>query len=303
MKTNKKSVQRHSRLTYTTKRSIAGVLFILPWFIGAIYFFVIPFIQGIVFTVNKINFTSNGVQLTFIGLSNYKKAINDLDFIKVFTKSIGDMFPRVTIIVFFSLFIAIILKGEFRGRTLSRAIFFLPVVISSGVVITVLQENIMGTDLSGKEASYLVKIASFETTLSNLGLSTKMLTMFSDIINQLFDLSWKSGVQILLLLAAVNNIPKSSYEVADIEGATEWEKFWKITFPMVSPIIFVAIIYTVIDSFTDFSNKVMRMISDQLSNGYYEYSSTMAFIYFTCVLVIIGLVSLLISRRIVYQVD
>ena len=303
MKRKSKQAQGGGRLSFAAKRAMTGRLFLLPWFIGLIYFFVIPFVQGAVYTVNKLNFTSDGLKLDFVGIANYKKAVSDLDFIKVLTNSLGEMFPRVVIIVFFSLFVAIILRGNFRGRTLSRAIFFLPVIISSGVVITVLQENIMGSDLSGKESSYLFEIASFQTTLSNIGLPTKVPVVFSDIINQLFDLSWKSGVQILLLLAAVNNIPRSSYEVAEMEGATEWEKFWKITFPMVSPTIFVAIVYTVIDSFTDFSNGVMRMISDKLSLGYYEYSSTIAFIYFACVLVVIGLVGLIISRRVFYQAD
>ncbi|MCQ2450244.1 MAG: ABC transporter permease subunit, partial [Clostridia bacterium] len=209
----------------------------------------------------------------------------------------------VLIIVFFSLFVALILRGKYKGRTVARAVFFLPVIISSGVVITALQENIMGTGISGNETTYLFQATTFETLLKGIGLPDKLMITFTDIINQLFDLSWKSGVQILLLLAAVNNIPKSSYEVAEIEGATEWEKFWKITFPMVSPTILVTVIYTVIDSFTDYSNQVMRLIQEKLNFGYYEYSSTMALVYFACVLIIIGIVGGLISRKVYYQAD
>ena len=238
-----------------------------------------------------------------MGTANYKKLFSDLDFLKVLSSSLAGIFPRVLIIVFFSLFVALILRGEYKGRTLARAIFFLPVIISSGVVITVLQENIMGSGISGNETTYLFKATSFETLLEGIGLPDKLMKSFTEIINQLFDLSWKSGVQILLLLAAVNNIPRSSYEAADMEGATEWEKFWKITFPTVSPTILVTVIYTVIDSFTDYSNSVMRLIEEQLNLGYYEYSSTMALVYFVCVLVIIGIVGGLISRKVYYQVD
>lgn len=297
-KNNKKSV-----LSYTGKRALTGILFILPWLIGFIYFFALPFIQGIIFTINKISFSADEVILKFVGVSNYKKLFSDLDFLKVLSNSLTEMFPRVLIIVFFSLFVALILRGKYRGRTLARAIFFLPVIISSGVVITVLQENIMGSGMSGNETTYLFQATSFETLLRGIGLPDKLLNTFTDIINQLFNLSWKSGVQILLMLAAVNNIPKSSYEVADIEGATEWEKFWKITFPMVSPTILVAVIYTVIDSFTDYGNAVMKLIQEQFNLGYYEYSSTMAFIYFLCVLIIIGIFGGIISRRIYYQAD
>lgn len=295
--------RKGSGLSFAGKRAMTGRLYILPWFIGFICFFLIPFIEGVVYTVNKLSFGENGVNLSFVGTANYKKLFSDLDFLKVLSSSLAGMFPRVLIIVFFSLFVALILRGEYKGRTLARAIFFLPVIISSGVVITVLQENIMGSGISGNETTYLFKATSFETLLEGIGLPDKLMKSFTEIINQLFDLSWKSGVQILLLLAAVNNIPRSSYEAADMEGATEWEKFWKITFPTVSPTILVTVIYTVIDSFTDYSNSVMRLIEEQLSLGYYEYSSTMALVYFVCVLVIIGIVGGLISRKVYYQVD
>lgn len=295
--------RKGSGLSFAGKRAMTGRLYILPWFIGFICFFLIPFIEGVVYTVNKLSFGESGVNLSFVGTANYKKLFSDLDFLKVLSSSLAGMFPRVLIIVFFSLFVALILRGEYKGRALARAIFFLPVIISSGVVITVLQENIMGSGISGNETTYLFKATSFETLLEGIGLPDKLMKSFTEIINQLFDLSWKSGVQILLLLAAVNNIPRSSYEAADMEGATEWEKFWKITFPTVSPTILVTVIYTVIDSFTDYSNSVMRLIEEQLNLGYYEYSSTMALVYFVCVLVIIGIVGGLISRKVYYQVD
>lgn len=290
-------------LSFSGRRAMTGRLYILPWLIGFVYFFLVPFVQGIIYTVNKITFGDSGVNLKFVGIANYKKLFSDLDFLKVLSNSLAEMFPRVLIIVFFSLFVALVLRGRFKGRTLARAIFFLPVIISSGVVITVLQENIMGSGMSGNETTYLFRATTFETLLEGIGLPDKLMVSFTDIINQLFDLSWKSGVQILLLLAAVNNIPSSSYEAAVMEGATEWEKFWKITFPMVSPTILVTVVYTVIDSFTDYSNSVMRLIEEQLDLGYYEYSSTMALAYFVCVLVIIGIVGGIISRKVFYQAD
>ena len=293
--------KKSTGLTITQRKAVAGRLFILPWAVGLIYFFVLPFVQGLIYTFNKIAFTKDGVKFSFIGLNNYYKAFTDTDYIQKLTVSLQQMIPQVLIIVFFSLFVAIILRSEFKGRTLARSIFFLPVIISSGVVITVLKENVMtGSSSEAKQASYMFQAPSFAETLSNLGLPTQVLNIFTQIVNQLFDLTWKSGVQILLLLAAVNNIPKSSYEVADIEGATEWEKFWKITFPLVSPTLLVAVIYTIIDSFTDYGNKVMRLVADQMSKGYYEYSSTLAYIYFICVLAVIGIVGFFMSRRVFY---
>ena len=162
--------RKGSGLSFAGKRAMTGRLYILPWFIGFICFFLIPFIEGVVYTVNKLSFGENGVNLSFVGTANYKKLFSDLDFLKVLSSSLAGMFPRVLIIVFFSLFVALILRGEYKGRTLARAIFFLPVIISSGVVITVLQENIMGSGISGNETTYLFKATSFETLLEGIGL-------------------------------------------------------------------------------------------------------------------------------------
>lgn len=298
-------IRKRKTMSFDTRRAMWGRLYILPWFIGVVFFFVIPFVQAAIYTFNKITISKNGFELSFIKFENYIYAFTkDSEFLQKLTYSIGSMLYQVPIIVFFSLFVAMVLKSEFRGRTLARSIFFFPVIIASGVVITVLKENVMmGANISEKQSAYLFQAPSFAETLANIGLSPVYLNLLTQIISQLFDLTWKSGVQILLLLAAVNNIPKSSYEVADIEGATEWEKFWKITFPLVSPTILVAVIYTIIDSFTDYGNQVMRMIADTVSTGRYEYGTTIAFVYFICVLSFIGIINWLLSKRVFYVSD
>ena len=281
-----------------------GIAFVAPWVFGVIVFVAVPIITTVLYSLSIVTVGSSGPEMKFVGFSNYYRLLfKNTVYVDRLAASLSSVFTSLPIIVSLSLILAIILNQNFKGRMIMRSIFFLPVIISSGVVITVLQENIMGSGISGNETTYLFKATSFETLLEGIGLPDKLMKSFTDIINQLFDLSWKSGVQILLLLAAVNNIPRSSYEAADMEGATEWEKFWKITFPTVSPTILVTVIYTVIDSFTDYSNSVMRLIEEQLNLGYYEYSSTMALVYFVCVLVIIGIVGGLISRKVYYQVD
>ena len=281
-----------------------GIAFVAPWVFGVIVFVAVPIITTVLYSLSIVTVGSSGPEMKFVGFSNYYRLLfKNTVYVDRLAASLSSVFTSLPIIVSLSLILAIILNQNFKGRMIMRSIFFLPVIISSGVVITVLQENIMGSGISGNETTYLFKATSFETLLEGIGLPDKLMKSFTEIINQLFDLSWKSGVQILLLLAAVNNIPRSSYEAADMEGATEWEKFWKITFPTVSPTILVTVIYTVIDSFTDYSNSVMRLIEEQLNLGYYEYSSTMALVYFVCVLVIIGIVGGLISRKVYYQVD
>jgi ABC-type sugar transport system permease subunit len=122
-------------------------------------------------------------------------------------------------------------------------------------------------------------------------------------INQVFDLTWKSGVQTLMMLSALHSIPASMYEAADIEGATGWEKFWKITFPLVSPTTLLAVIYTIIDYFTDYSNGVIRMMERYVRQGRLEYSTTIGIAYFVLVMIIIFTVNALLSRRVFYQND
>lgn len=294
-------------IPFEKKRSIAGVLFILPWLIGTALFFVLPFCQSALFTFNNIQFTSSGFKLTFSGLYNYNYVMNsDPQFKTLLPTAFLNMAYQVPIIVFFSLFIAMILKSKFHGRTFCRAIFFFPVIIASGVVMGILSENMnLGSsvtqNLSAQQSSYLFQAPDFLVILKNLGLPTTVFGLLTVVINQMFSLVWKSGVQILLLLAAVNNIPDSSYEAADIEGATEWEKFWKITFPLVSPTLLVAVFYTIIDTFTDYQNQVMRYINKMAASAFYSLSTTMAFIYFIGILIIVGIINMILSKHVFYM--
>lgn len=292
-----------------TKQALWGMLFILPWFIGLIFFFIIPFIQTIIYTLNKISIGNNGFNFTFVGFNNYNYLFTqDPDFLVQLVSSLRDMIPQVLFIVIFSMFIAILLKDKFHGRTLARAVFFIPVVISTGVVIQVLKENILYSgDVTGHVANvknYIFQVPTFVKLLGNLGIPENLQNILSNyVISPLFDLVLKSGVQILLMLAAVINIPSSYYEVSSIEGATEWEKFWKITFPLVTPTLMVSLIYSIIDSFTDYGNGVMRMVSNWFTKGQYEYSTTIAFVYFICVFLIIGIIYKLIAKHVVYISD
>ena len=113
-----------------------------------------------------------------------------------------------------------------------------------------------------------------------------------------------SGVQILLFLAALQQIPSSAREAAELEGATSWEYFWKITFPYVSPFILANTIYTVIDTFTSPMNKVMeRILTLQNQDINYGGASAMAWMYFAAAMVFIGIIALIANRFIYYEND
>ena len=283
-----------------------GWFFVAPWILGISVFFVWPMIDSIVYSFSRLNVTENGFQLTFVGFENFLYFFTeDTFFLQYLAESIGGIIPSVLMIVAFSILIALVLKEKFLGRSLARAVFFFPVIIASGVVITILKSQVMmsGSSVSDMSPSYLFQAPDLVEVFADLKIPDKVLTSITDILNQIFDLTWKSGVQILLLLAAINNIPASFYEVGVMEGATAWEKFWKITFPTISPTLLVVIIYTIIDGFTDYGNKVMGMLRDFYTNNNYAYSATIGVIYFVCILAIIGLINFILSRWVLYSSD
>lgn len=278
------------------RQSRNGWFFIAPWLLGFFYFFAIPLLKSLYYTFTKISITNDGLQFQFAGLQNYLTAFTvDPDFIRAIAASIGSIIYQVPIIVFFSLFIALILRQSFHGKTLMRSIFFLPVIISSGVVITILKENVFAG--SAGQSVTLFQTGVITELLVKSGMGMPVVKMITTTVGAVFDLTWRSGVQILLLLSALHTIPDSMYEAARIEGATEWETFWKITFVLISPTLVMTIIYSIIDYFTDYSNKVMRMIVTYVNQGKYEYSTTISIIYFVVVLLLILFVDKVLSKR------
>src|SRR5574344_1098165 len=277
------------------RKSRWGWVFISPWLVGFVCFFAIPLINAVYYTFTKISITQDGLKFAWVGFENYLTAFTvDPDFTRNIWGSIRNIIYQVPIIVFFSLFIALILHGDFKGRTLMRSIFFLPVIISSGVVITILQENVLASGTG--QATTLFQTGVLSQILVKSGFPTSVVNILTSTVGAIFDLTWRSGVQILLLLSALHSIPDSMYEAAKIEGATQWEIFWKITFVLISPTLVMSVIYSIIDYFTDYSNKIMRMIVQYTNQGRYEYSTTISIVYFAIVMVIIMLVNLILNR-------
>lgn len=279
-------------------------LFIAPWIVGITVFFAVPMAQSVIYSFCNLTVSGNGFKTDFTGLSNYSYLFTkDTFFLQYLTGSVASVFPRVVMITAFSLLIAVVLKERFIGRSLARTVFFFPVIIASGVIISILQDKVMmsGSGVTDMSPGYMFKAPDLVAVFSELGLPEAVTKSITNIINSMFDLTWQSGVQILLLLSAINNIPSSFYEAAVMDGATAWEKFWKITFPTVTPTLLVSVIYTVIDGFTDYDNKVMQLLRSYYTNNNYTYSATIGVIYFFCILLIIGLIQLVSKRFVVYS--
>lgn len=298
MKTTDKSPLR---LGYESKKKIAGFLFILPWAIGFVFLFLRPIISSILYSVTDATVAQN-MKGEFIGLKNYIEAFtNDANFVQYLTAELTGFFTNIPLILCFSLFMAVILNQKFRGRTIMRAIFFIPVICGSGVILQIMSGDAMSQSvINGDRSSMLFQSTALNEILLDMGLSSDLVNTMTDIVSNIFNLTWKSGLQIVLFIAGLNAIPGHLYEAAHVEGATSWEAFWKITLPMVSPFIILNLTYTVIDNFTDYSNQVMTYILGFGKRLEFSYSSTLSWIYFLIIAVVVAVVYLIINRRITY---
>lgn len=293
-------MKKKRRLTLTQKNNMVGYGFIAIWLIGAIFFFVMPAIQTLIYSFSEVSVTKAGMVTKWVGMANYNEAVRvDPNYIRQLTTSIGRMLAQVPIIVLFSMFIAVVLNQNFKGRAFARVLFFLPVIIASGISIQILTSNGMSTDVSGKETMFMFQVSLFPEGMTSSGIMVYIQTL----INEIFNITWKSGIQILLFLSGLQTVPSSFYEVSSLEGATPWEEFWKITFPLLSPYSLLCVVYTIIDAFTDSRNQVMVIIKSYFDGFNYGVSSAMSWIYFVVILILILLVQKIVFSRIVYMED
>lgn len=304
------------------KKSRAGWLFVLPFVIGFVLLYIPMLFQSVQFSFSEINILTNqgggggGYELEFVGWQNYSKALfDDASFVRVLTSSLKQLVLDVPAIVIFALFMAIVLNQKMVGRAAFRAIFFIPVILTTGLIDQIDQSNAImsymstgGIDTGASEAmgggNEIINALDVTALLGNMAVGTELVEYVVNIVNNIFNIVNRSGVQMLIFLAGLQSISPAIYESCTMDGATGWETFWKITFPMISPMILVNTIYTVIDSFTSKSNEVMSYI-DRVYQGTTRdarvLSSAMSWIYFLVVLVLIAAVAGLISMFVFYQ--
>lgn len=290
------------------RREKFGYIFVSPYILGMLFFFLTPIAESFAISLGKIE-TQNGYRVLVEGLGNYYRAFRvDADFLPLLLNSVGAMAATVPIIIVVSFIVASLLNRNIGGRVLFRCIFFLPVIISTGIMKTIELDNVLSAVIIAGETNVvtgevLTSTQQYITELmlnSNLSpeVSNYILFGISNILNVLND----SGIQILIFLAALQTISPSLYEASAIEGATGWENFWKITLPMISPQILVVTIYTIIDSFVDTNNDIMRFIyTKSFTDFEYGFSAAMSWIYFLVISVFIALVFLISKPLVFYQ--
>ena len=296
------------------RKARVGWLFILPFLIGFVVVYLPILIDSFWLAFNKMTIvTGGGYALEFVGLENFQTALfEDPGFVQTLIKGLGQLAFEVPAILLFSLFMAVLLNQKMAGRAAFRAIFFLPVVLSTGIMESIEASNLLGSymgeasgidDGSGSSAaSEIVSALDIEVLFSNMKVGQELVTYVVQIINNIYTIVNRSGVQMLIFLAGLQSISPAIYEACKIDGATGWETFWKITFPMISPMILVNAVYTIIDSFTTESNTVMKYISGIAGGTNGEVVSTaMAWIYFLIVVLILAVVAGIMSMFVFYQ--
>ena len=301
-------------MSLLTKRSLSGWLFILPFVIGIVVIY-----APLLFTSLQASFynvATDGELKEFVGIQNYITAIQG-DFSITLVDGFVDLILQIPAIVIFSLFMAIILNQKMTGRAAFRAIFFLPVILSTGIIdrlnSTDAFSNAVGSagggidNNTGEEAGGIVSALDIERLLGNIQIGSGLVEYVTNLVNNIFDIVSRSGVQMLIFLSGLQSISPSIYESCQVEGASAWETFWKITLPMISPMILVNAVYTVIDLFTCYDNRVMVVIDKYffgtggVSKPIFGLGSAMSWLYFGIVLLFILIVAIILKSVVFYQ--
>ena len=287
------------------RKAISGYLFIAPFIIGFLASMVKPLFQSLYMSFCTVEVSPNGIHNVFKGLANYIQAFTiDTEFNRLLVEEISRMCINSLAIMVFSFFVALILNQKFKGRALVRAIFFLPVILSSGVILGVESNNALLASVQNmvEETTSTTSVTdAIKSILLTSGIGASAFEKVFDIVDGIYDVAIASGIQIIIFLSGLQTISTNMYEAAAIEGCTAWESLWKITFPMISSLFLVNWIYTIVDFCMRSDNQVMEKISDQMIQYInYGFASAMSWIYFLIVIVIIGVSSFIISKGVYY---
>lgn len=283
--------RKPSALIYRRERK--GYWFVAPFAIGFFLFILFPMLQSLIYSFNNVSF-DGALHLDFIGLENYRRAfLVDTEYRELLVSSVGSMLISVPIILIFSAVVAVFLNGTFPGRSVYQIIFFIPVIVSSGILPDLLSSDMIRQSIINVASTTTSEtVSSFDTTemtslLMNLNFPAGFVNYIMYAITNILEVVNSSGIQILVFLIALKSIPKSLYEASSIEGATAWESFWRITFPMILPQALVNVTYTIIDAFVNNVNPVMESISEyNYVRFQFGYAAGLSWAYFLIILVI-----------------
>lgn len=281
---------------FSSKRRMYGRMFILPWEIGFVIFFLVPLVQSLTFVFSNVRIGEYNFQTAWTGLENINYVLFKSEtYMDNLISALTSFTYSIPLVVALSLIVGVILNQKFKGRIVFRSIFFLPVIIATGVVMQYIQGDNVAAAMreGGAAAGNGVDVTAI---LEGMHLTPQITEFLVGFVNQIFDLFWDCGVQIVLFISGLQSIPEQLYEVCRVEGANKWEEFWYVTFPMLSGTTLLVMIFTAIEIFTDSTNPVMRQGLGLLQQTEYSWSAAMLWVYFALVGAILGLAVLLLQK-------
>ncbi|WIT12196.1 sugar ABC transporter permease [Paucibacter sediminis] len=239
---------------YENKR--LGFLFVLPFVLGVLLFKLFPFVASFALSFSQYDLIDPP---EFVGLANYQElATGD----PLFRKSLGVtlLFAAlaVPLRVGFALFIAHVLNFKMRGINFFRAAFYLPSILGGSIAVAVLWRFIFS------------KNGLVNLLLSQLGiepiawLADEHYSMWTIVL--LF--TWQFGSAMVIFLAALQNVSVSLYEAAECDGASKFQQFWRITVPLITPVIFFNLIMQMVHAFQEFNGPYLITEGGPLSSTY-----------------------------------
>lgn len=273
-----------------------GIVFSLPFIIGLLAFFIPTVFMGIRFAVSDVS-VAEGLSLKFTGLKNINYALRvDPKYFQLVISDLSGLITTLPIVLIFSLFVAVLLNSKVWGKGFFRVIFFLPVIACVGMLATTTSNLVMETMTSNAqetENEVLTAMSDVTAMLQNLSFSPQLISIVSGAANNIMDIVNHSGVQILIFLAGIQSISPSIYESANVEGASGWEVFWKITLPMISPMIIANVLFTFVDSITRSNTELVTYIKNMAFNrAEFGYAAAMAWIHYLSLLLLLGILAL-----------
>lgn len=288
------------------RKAIAGYLFVSPFILGFLVFMVKPLVQSLYMSFCDVQLGAGTFNPVWRGIFNYNYAFRvDAEYVRLLTEELSRMAVNSLAIMVFSFFVALVLNGKFKGRALVRSVFFLPVILASGVMLKLDSENALMAAVA-----QTVEVNAGGTTgitdaiqeiLRTAGVGVRAFEKLFEVMDNIYNVAISSGIQIIIFLSGLQTISTSMYEAADIEGCTKWESLWKITFPMVSSLFLVNWIYTVVDFCMRSDNKIIEKITNLMNvNLNYGLASAMSWAYFVLVMAIVGVSSFIISKGVYY---
>ena len=272
-----------------------GIVFSLPFLLGLVIFFLPTVFMGLRFAFSEVS-VAEGLSLSFTGMKNLTYALRvDPNYFQLVISDLSGLLTTLPVVVIFSLFVAVLLNSKVWGKGAFRVIFFLPVIACVGMLAAAGSNLVMETmanEAADTDNATLSAMSDITTMLENLSFSPALIEFVSGAANNIMDIVNRSGVQILIFLAGIQSISPSIYESANVEGASGWEVFWKITLPMISPMIIANVLFTFVDSITRSNTKLVTYVQNMAFNkAEFGYAAAMSWFHYFCLLLMLGILA------------